>query len=124
VIYMSINEDKEREERIYNEIIVDAYDESERAMGWFYYLQDTMRFPFKATCIEKKAISPLRKGEIVEVIGLASEEDCEHDMFVTVSWENRDLAVPLAQLVPVKTDNETRNAVEDWHYWIKRGYEF
>ncbi len=121
---MSINEDKEREERIYNEIIVDAYDESERAMGWFYYLQDTMRFPFKATCIEKKAISPLRKGEIVEVIGLASEEDCEHDMFVTVSWENRDLAVPLAQLVPVKTDNETRNAVEDWHYWIKRGYEF
>lgn len=124
MIYMSINEDKEREERIYNEIIVDAYDESERAMGWFYYLQDTMRFPFKATCIEKKAISPLRKGEIVEVIGLASEEDCEHDMFVTVSWENRDLAVPLAQLVPVKTDNETRNAVEDWHYWIKRGYEF
>ncbi|MDX2255539.1 MAG: calcium-binding protein, partial [Pseudanabaenaceae cyanobacterium bins.39] len=27
-----------REHRIDYEIIVDAYDEAERAMGWYYYL--------------------------------------------------------------------------------------
>jgi hypothetical protein len=29
-----------REARIINEIVVDAYTESERAMGWYYYLDN------------------------------------------------------------------------------------
>lgn len=32
----------EREHRISMEIVVDAYDSGERAMGWYYYLQDTI----------------------------------------------------------------------------------
>ena len=28
---------KIREERIEMEVVVDAYDESERTMGWYYY---------------------------------------------------------------------------------------
>ena len=32
--------DKTREERIYMEAIVDAHDPEERAMGWYYYLDD------------------------------------------------------------------------------------
>jgi len=35
-----VKEEKDREERIIMEIIVDAYDEEERAMGWYYYLED------------------------------------------------------------------------------------
>ncbi len=31
---------KSREQRIHDEIIVDCYDETERAMGWYYYLED------------------------------------------------------------------------------------
>ena len=31
-------QDEEREERITMEIIVDAYDAEEQAMGWYYYL--------------------------------------------------------------------------------------
>lgn len=38
----------EIENRIEMEIVVDAYDESERAMGWYYYLQDNLNVPFKA----------------------------------------------------------------------------
>lgn len=38
--------DPEREERITMEIIVDCYDESERAMGWYYYLQDKLHSTF------------------------------------------------------------------------------
>jgi len=34
--------DPEREKRIDYEIVVDAYDEYERATGWYYSLQDTI----------------------------------------------------------------------------------
>jgi len=39
----------------------------------------------------------LRKGEKVEVTDLASAEECETEMFVTVTWEDRKLAVLLSQ---------------------------
>ena len=35
-----VKKDGVREERINMEIVVDAYDEEERAMGWYYYLAD------------------------------------------------------------------------------------
>lgn len=38
---MEINE--VREERITMEVVVDAYDEMERAAGWYYYLEDQDR---------------------------------------------------------------------------------
>ena len=114
-----------REQRITMEIIVDAYDEQERAMGWYYYLQDHLRFPFTATCIAKRAISPLRVKDEVEVIGMPEEDECEHEMFVTIRWEKEGLAVPLSQQKPIAaTDNGTQQAVEDWHYWVKMGYQF
>jgi hypothetical protein len=38
--------DESREYRIEMEIVVDAYGEEERAMGWYCYLQDKLTFPF------------------------------------------------------------------------------
>mgnify|MGYP002777159226 FL=1 len=43
-----MSRDEERETRIMMEVVVDAYGPEERAMGWYYYLQDTMQFPFTA----------------------------------------------------------------------------
>jgi hypothetical protein len=54
-----------REDRIRNEAIVDAYGPEEQAMGWYYYLETKLRFPFQARCIAVKVVSPLRKGETV-----------------------------------------------------------
>ena len=117
--------DPEREQRIAMEIVVDAYDSQERAMGWYYYLQDQLRFPFTAICIDKRSISPLRIKDEVEAIGLPGEEECEHEMFVTIRWEKEGLAVPLSQLKPISaTDKQTKQAIEDWHYWVKMDYEF
>ncbi len=117
--------DPEREQRITMEIVVDAYDAAERAMGWYYYLQDQLRFPFTAICIDKRSISPLRIKDEVEVIGMPGEEECEHEMFVTIRWEKEGLAVPLSQLKPISaTDEQTKQAIEDWHYWVKMDYEF
>lgn len=120
-----LKRDPERERRIVMEIVVDAHDEQERAMGWYYYLQDQLQFPFTAVCIAKRPISPLRVKDEVEVIGMPGEDECEREMFVTIRWEKEALAVPLAQLKPIAaTDEQTKQAVADWHYWVQMGYEF
>ena len=119
-----VEKDEIREERIDFEVIVDANGPEEQAMGWFYYLDDKISVPFKAKCIAIRTSSPLDAGEEVEVLGMTSEDECEHEMFVKVKWHGRELGVPLAQIAVVKADEATHEAVEDWHYWVNRGYEF
>ena len=55
-----IETDESREHQIEMEIVVDAYGEVERAMGWYCYLQDKLTFPFLARCIARRMTSPLR----------------------------------------------------------------
>lgn len=119
-----IDKDEEREERIKMEIVVDAYDRHERAIGWYTYLEETIWFPFEARCIEKREVSPLNEGETVQVVGMSSVESSESEMFVAIEWMNRELGVPLAQLEPIDVDPDTEQAVADWHYWDGRGYTF
>ncbi|WP_416668733.1 calcium-binding protein [Egbenema bharatensis] len=116
--------DEEREERITMEIVVDAYGAEEQAMGWYCYLQDTMQFPFTAVCISKRRISPLKEGATVEVVDMAPEDECDREMFVEIEWEGDTLAVPLIQLEAPEADEETQQAIADWHYWVDQGYEF
>jgi hypothetical protein len=116
--------DKTCERRITMEIVVDAYTESERAMGWYYYLEGALQFPFRARCIRRRIVSPLRRGDEVEVMRMAPAEECEYEMFVVIRRERHRLAVPLSQLEGIKIDRRTLQAIEDWHYWIKKGYEF
>jgi hypothetical protein len=116
--------DDAREERIYMEIIVDANGPEEQVMGWYNYLDDTLHFPFSARCIVLRTTSPLEPGEEVKVVGMAPADDCDHEMFVLIQWKQRQLAVPLMQLEGLQVDEETQQAIEDWHYWVNRGYEF
>ena len=113
-----------RERRITDEIVVDAYNEEERAMSWYYYLEEKLAFPFKARCIAPRTISPLTKGEEVEVSSMAHADDCMREMFVLVRFDGRKLGVPLSQLEPVTPKGGTRQAVEDWRYWVAMGYAF
>jgi Calcium binding len=122
-LIMSVPEDKIREERIQMEIVVDAYSSDEQALGWYYYLEGTLHIPFLAHCVAERAISPLQVGDEVEIVGLAPEEECRHEMFVETLWERRTLAVPLSQLEGITADEATQQAIEDWRYWVKRGYE-
>jgi hypothetical protein len=103
-----------RERRIAEDIVVDAYTSDERAMGWYYYLEGRLGFPFKAKCVAERAVSPLRRGETVEAVGMAPEQDCTGGMLVLVRFAGRKLGVPLAQLAPVGVDSDTREAIEDW----------
>ena len=117
-------EEEDREERITMEIVVDAYDSMEQAMGWCCYLDATLTFPFIARCRSRRPISPLREGDEVEVVAMAPEEECEHEMFVMIRWQEDGLGVPLSQLAVVHADDKTLQAVEDWHYWVERHYQF
>jgi Calcium binding len=115
--------DDEREERIHMEIIVDAYGPEEQALGWYYYLSENLHFPFTACCIARRATSPLQPGDEAEVVGMPPEEECEHDMFVLIHWKPHELAVPLRQLEGIHINEQTQQAIEDWHYWVNQGYQ-
>jgi Calcium binding len=116
--------DPVREDRIHNEAIADANGSEEQVMGWYYYLDDKIRFPFQAKCIASIVVSPLRKGETVEVQRMAPEDACSADMLVLIRWSGRTMAVPLSQLVAVDPDESTAEAIGDWHYWVAQGYCF
>jgi Calcium binding len=79
-----VTPDETREHRIIMEIIVDAYGPEEQSMGWYYYLEDTLTFPFLAKCVATRAISPLQIGDEVDVLGMGPESECEREMFVTI----------------------------------------
>ena len=93
-------------------------------MGWYYYLQDNISFPFRAICIVETGKSSLRPGDKVKILDMAPEDDCQHEMLVETTWKGRKLAVPLAQLQLLESsDEKMKEAVADWHYWTARGYE-
>ena len=49
---------------------------------------------------------------------------CEHDMYVDISRKGKTLAVPLSLIKPLNAEEDTEEAVDDWHYWISQWYMF
>ena len=116
--------DEVREHRITMEIIVDAYDEGERAMGWIMYLgQAELPLP-----------DPLHQGaKDIPLAGWRRGGSRRHgprgrlparDVRGDALEHRRTFAIPLSQLKVVHGDGKTIQAVGDWHYWVERGYEF
>jgi len=119
--------DPVREHRIVYEIVVDAYDEAERAMGWYYYLQDKITFPFLAKWKKKAQKTGLITEKEVEVLGMASEEDCESNIYVEVAYtgeQDDTFIAKLSDIEAINLDPDTEEAIADWLYWIDMGYEF
>lgn len=119
-----VEQDEEREERIALEAVVDAYGEEERAIGWYYYLAENMDFPFQAKWISRKR----PEGRNVEVVDMSPADDCSHDMFVEVRYQQGSVddifSARLCEINPINADEETAQVIADWHYWVARGYEF
>ena len=119
--------DDAREERIAMEIVVDCYNETETWSGWLCYLGDKLAFPFQAECIRVRHASPLKAGECVTVTGMLDDDELAgslSEMHVVIEWQGRTLGVPLEQLIGVGVDNETAEAVSDWHYWVAQGRQY
>ena len=119
--------DDEREERITMEIVVDCYNEHEAWSGWWCYLKGKLSCPFVAECIRERRGSPLKIGERVTVTGMLDDDEAADslgEMHVEIEWQGCTLGVPLAQLRGVGVNNETAEAIADWHYWIAQGRQF
>jgi hypothetical protein len=116
--------DEIREERIEMEIIVDAYNPAEQAMGWYYYLDNNLDFPFKAKWLNRGGKSSDRE---VVVLEMSSEEECQNEMFVEVLYREGEaedeFSARLYDIEPMGADSNTQEAIADWHYWCDRGYE-
>ena len=74
-------------------------------MGWYKHHEEHLDFPSTAACTARRATSPLHLKNEVDVFGLASENDCDHEMFVTMPCENTGLAFPLSQLMPISNSD-------------------
>lgn len=124
----SVEPDKIREQRIKTEILADAEEKEDRAMAWYDYLDDTLNFPFMGKWTKKgrKSSSPQEKQ--VEVLGMAPDDECEKDMFVEVVYpDGKDedvFTARLSEIEVIDTDDETKEALADWQYWLARGYKF
>ena len=94
------------------------------ALGWYYYPAAHLRFPFEATCIKRRATSPLKVGETVTITGLAPEDDCRGEIVALATLNGRPLGVPLSQLRALRVPDEAAEAIADWHYWSSMGYRF
>ncbi len=124
----SVERDETREHRIETEIIVDAEDKEDRAMGWYYYLDDMIEFPFMAKWKKKSRKTSTIDEKPVEVLGMAPEDDCLRDMYVEVAYiggkEDDIHTAKLSDIEPIDVDEETQEAIADWLYWLGRGYKF
>ncbi|WP_414754935.1 calcium-binding protein [Anabaena sp. CCY 9910] len=124
----SVERDENRENRIETEIIVDAEDKEERAMGWYYYLDDTLEFPFVGKWKKKSRKNPPIEEKPVEVLGMAPEDECLKDMYVEVAYLNGNeedvYTAKLSDIEVTDADDDTKEAIADWLYWLARGYKF
>jgi hypothetical protein len=72
--------DHDFDERLEMEIIVDANGPEEQALGWYYYLEEHLHFPFRARCVAERPTSPLAVGDVVDIRGMPVEEVCAGDV--------------------------------------------
>lgn len=125
----SVEPDENREHRIKTEIIVDAEDKEDRALGWYDYLDDSLNFPFLAKWTKKsrKSTSPPQTKQ-VEVLGMAPDDECLKDMVVEVVYpDGKDedvFTAKLSEIEAIDADSDTLEALADWQYWLDRGYKF
>lgn len=124
----TVEREENREHRIATEIIVDAEDKEDRAMGWYYYLEETLNFPFMAKWTKKSRKSSTTEEKQVEVLGMAPDDECLKDMYVEVAdingKEDDVYSAKLSEIQPIDVDTETQDAIADWLYWLARGYKF
>ncbi len=107
-----------------NEILIDTYNDEEVASAWYTYMEENMSFPFKAECLFESAISPFKKGECLEVVGLGEIESCDHGIYVKISFCDRQFDIPLFDMRPIDATNETITAVSCWYHWISDGNQY
>jgi len=117
-----IPEDKAMEDKIRDEIVVDAHSEDEVKMSWYYYLYDNMNFPFEAYYHFRQKSGGAKKRK-VQVLEMSSDENRD-GLLVGIAYDEDMFYVPLLDLEDIDADEETLEVTNDWRYWNERGYSW
>lgn len=114
--------DAEREDRIQNGIILDAYHDEEVFSGWYHYLQDILEFPFSAY-VRMENPKRANLSILVSVLGMADMQLCSaHAIWFVAHVKHSDwyFYIPASEIVAVEADAQAVQALADWKYWVKR----
>ena len=113
--------DTEREDRIMDEIIVDAHGDEEVFLSWYTYLQDILEFPFEAYVrVENPKMLEMRTQ--VMVVKMAAMEYCSiHAIWLVAHVKHFDwyFNIPASEITNVQADEYVVEALADWKYWVK-----
>ena len=71
-----------------------------------------MSLLFTTECIATNKRNPLELDERITVIQMADENYCEHDMYVDISWNGKNLAIPFAKIKPLYADEDPAEAID------------
>ncbi len=116
---MSYPKDPIRQNRIRNEIIVDAYGDEEINMSWYYYFTDNLEFPFNAVAHLKKRNG--RKENVdIEVIEVASNTDEPLKLGFVLTKQGFIFPIAVEDLFSVDTTEENLEILNDWLYWNRK----
>lgn len=117
---------EEKRHKIDYEIIVDCYDDHEVNMGWYYFFEKTLEFPFEAAMFIKSrdGKSKLKK---VDVLGIATKEgdfDNLQEIALEVSPKESEIIMEagISKLKNLKGSQANREAFEIWNFWKSGQY--
>lgn len=110
---------EERQHRIDYEIIVDAYDDGEIYIGWYYYFAENLEFPIRAVAHLKKRNG--RKENIaIEIVEVASNEEEALKLGIVVPPLDFVFSIDVEDLFSVEASEEDLEILNDWLYWRKK----
>ena len=115
--------EEEIKQIIEEEIVVDANGDDEVYMGWYYFMSETLEFPFKAVATIKKRNGTIEE-RTVEVVEDATDSErfkCQA-YYVNVDYEDVMMKVEVADLKPINASEETLKAITVWQYGKENGY--
>jgi hypothetical protein len=108
----------DRNNRIQNEILVDAYDDEEQAMSWFYYMQDNLDLPFKAV-VRLSTKQKVVENITVDVVELdpRAEQGKALRFGIVEKGSNRIQYIYPNEIVKVISSEENLEIINDWLFW-------
>lgn len=115
---MAKQHEDERDHRIHYEIIVDAYDDQEVAMSWYYYMEEKLEFPIMA-----KVKLPVKGGKTEEKSVKIVEIDPKSETSLTLrlgiaeSGGDRVQYISPDDIISAETSAENLEVLNDWLYW-------
>lgn len=112
----------EHEQRIHDEIVVDAYGDEEVITSWYYYLEEALRFPFTAMVQTHRDGNTFISHQ-VKFVQMAPFFRCGYwqmwGVGVLSILHNVPLYFSLSDIQKIEPDPQRFEALTDWLYWIR-----